>query len=86
MRLLLGPVKLCYDFREPKPSSEVKPLGRPQLMFLDLAWGGQQGQVTYPLFVNAKVVRTVTKPDGQLILREHDTQQLKETFERCRQQ
>ena len=55
-------------------------------MFLDLAWGGQQGQVTYPPFVNGKAVRTVKRPDGQLISRNHDTQQLKETLERCRQQ
>lgn len=28
-------------------------------MFVDLAWGGQQGQVIYPPCVNGKVVRTV---------------------------
>ena len=53
-------------------------------MFLDLAWGGKHGQVTYPPFVNRKVVRTVNKPDGQLILRSHDTQQLEDTLGRCR--
>ena len=55
-------------------------------MFLDLARGGQQGQVTYPPFVNGKAVRTVKKPDGQLIYRNHDSQQLKETVRHCRQQ
>ena len=55
-------------------------------MFLDLAWGGPEGQVTYPPFVNGKAVRTVQSPDGQLILKNHDTQQLKETLRRCRQQ
>jgi len=40
---------------------------RPQVMFLDLAWGGSEGQVTYPPFVNGKAVRTVKNPDGQLI-------------------
>ena len=59
---------------------------RPQVMFLDLAWGGSEGQVTYPPFVNGKAVRTVKNPDGRLILRKHDTQQLKETLRRCRQQ
>lgn len=47
-------------------------------MFLDLAWGGLEGQVTYLPFVNGKVVRTVKNPDGQLIFKHHDTQQLKE--------
>ena len=56
------------------------------MMFLDLAWGGLEGQVTYPPFVNNKAVRTVKSPDGQLILKSHDTQQLKETLRRCRQQ
>ena len=55
-------------------------------MFLDLAWGGLEGQVTYPPFVNSKVVRTVKNPDGQLILQQHDTQQLKETLRRFRRQ
>ena len=73
-------------FRERKPDCEVRPSERPQVMFLDLAWGGQQGQVTYPPFVNGKAVRTVKKPDGQLISRKHDTQQLKETLGRCRRQ
>ena len=56
------------------------------IMFLDLAWGGQQWQVIYPPFVNGKAVRTVKNPDGQLIFRSHDTQQLKETLGRCRRQ
>ncbi|KAL3161583.1 hypothetical protein ABBQ32_010444 [Trebouxia sp. C0010 RCD-2024] len=72
--------------RERKPDCEVRPSERPQVMFLDLAWGGQQGQVTYPPFVNGKAVRTVKKPDGQLISRKHDTLQLKETLGRCRRQ
>ena len=55
-------------------------------MFLDLAWGGQQGQVIYPPFVNGKAVRTVKQPDGQQICRNHDTQQLRETLRRCRPQ
>ena len=55
-------------------------------MFLDLAWGGLEGQVTYPPFVNGKAVRTVENPDGRPIFRNHDTQQLKETLKRCRQQ
>ena len=55
-------------------------------MFLDLAWGGLEGQVTYPPFVNGKTVRTVKIPDGQPSFRTHDTQQLLETFRRCRQQ
>ena len=53
-------------------------------MFLDLAWGGTEGQVTYPPFVNRKAVRTVLNPDGQLILRQHDTQQLTDTLRRVR--
>ena len=55
-------------------------------MFLDLAWGGPEGHITYPPFVNGKVVCTVKNPDGQRILRKHDTQQLKETLRHCRQQ
>lgn len=73
-------------FRERKPDCEVRPSERPQVMFLDLAWGGQQGQVTYPPFVNGKAVRTVKNPDGQLILENHDTRQLKDTLRRCRPQ
>ena len=55
-------------------------------MFVVLAWGGLEGQVTYPPFVNRKAVRTVKNPDGQLILQSHDTQQLKETLRRYRRQ
>ncbi|KAL3156250.1 hypothetical protein ABBQ32_012525 [Trebouxia sp. C0010 RCD-2024] len=33
-----------HGFRERKPDCEVRPSERPQVMFLDLAWGGQQGQ------------------------------------------
>ena len=55
-------------------------------MFLDLAWGGSAGQVTYPPFVNGKAVHTVKNPDGQPIFQKHDTQQLRETLRRCRQQ
>jgi len=54
-------------------------------MFLDLAWDGPEGHITYPPFVNRKAVRTVKNPDGRPILRKHDTQQLKETLRRCRQ-
>ena len=86
LRLTACPVSLDAVFRVRKPDSEVRPLERPQVMFLDLAWGGQQGQVIYPPFVNGKAVRTVKKPDGQLIFRNHDSQQLKETLGRCRQQ
>ena len=57
---------------------------RPQVMFLDLAWGGKKSSVTYPPFVNGKVVRTVSKPDGQPILQDHDVEQLKDTTVRCR--
>ncbi len=49
-------------------------------MSLDLAWGGPEGHITYPPFVNGKVVCTA---DGRPILRKHDTQQLKETLRRC---
>ena len=55
-------------------------------MFLDLAWGGLQGKVIYPPFVNGNVVRTVRDPDGQPITRAHDNEQLKETLRRCRPQ
>lgn len=48
-------------------------------------WGALEGQVTYPPFVNSKAVLTVPDPDGQPLLRSHDTQQLKETIRRCRQ-
>ena len=86
LRLTACPVSLDDGFKERKPDCAVKPLERPQFIFLDLAWSGQQGQVIYPPFVNGKAVRTVKRPDGQLISRNHDTQQLKETLGRCRQQ
>ena len=75
------PSQSVFGFRNGVRSSE-----RPEMMFLDLAWGGLEEQVTYPPFVNGKAVRTVKCPDGQLILRKHDTQQLKETLTRGRQQ
>ena len=73
-------------FREPKSDLGVGSSERPQVMFLDLAWGDVEGQVTYPPSVNSKVVRTVKNPDGQLIFQQHDTQQPKETLRRFRQQ
>ncbi|KAL3156578.1 hypothetical protein ABBQ38_000868 [Trebouxia sp. C0009 RCD-2024] len=39
----------------------------PELKFLDLAWGGLEGQVTYPPFVNSKAVLTVPDPDAQAV-------------------
>ncbi len=68
----------------PKPGLGASPSDRPLIKFLDLAWGGLEGQATYPPFVNGKAVRTVENPDGQPIFRTHDTQQLKETLKRCR--
>lgn len=72
--------------RELGPYLEARSSMRPQVMLLDLAWGGSEGQVTYPPFVNGKAVRTVKNPDGQLILKNHDTRQLKDTLRRCRPQ
>lgn len=68
--------------REPKPCGGLESSEKPQVMFLDLVWGGRQGQVTYPPFVNGKAVTAVKRPDGQLILRDHDTNQLTDTLQR----
>lgn len=76
---------LCVH-RLPESGPGVKALQRPQVMFLDLAWGAQHGQVRYPLFVNSRAVRTDRDPDGQPIVREYDIQQLHETLRLCRQQ
>ncbi len=78
----------CYSLtclQQQEGRTIVRPSEGPQVMFLDLAWGGPEGHITYPPFVNRKAVRTVKNPDGRPILRKHDTQQLKETFRRCRQ-
>lgn len=64
----------------------TNPTDRPEVGFLDLAWGGSHGKVTYPPFVNGKVVCTVKDPDGQPIFRDHDTQQLRETMRRYRRE
>ena len=62
------------------------PSERPEVMFLDLAWGGLEGQATYPPSVNGKIVRSIENPDGKPILKIHDTQQLRQTLRHCRQQ
>lgn len=85
-QLVLRCSQSVFGCRELEPYLGATSSKRPQVMFLDLAWGGSEGQVTYPPFVNGKAVRTVKNPDGQLILKNHDTRQLKETLRRCRQQ
>ncbi len=57
-------------------------------MLLDLAWGDLEGQIPYhllPPFINGKAKPIVKNPDGQRVLRRHDTQQLKTTLKCCRE-
>ena len=44
-----------------------------QLMFVDLAWGGKAGEVTYPAFANPSAIRAVDNPAGKRIEQAHDS-------------
>ena len=57
-----------------------------QIAILDLAWAGTEGKTRYPPFVNPKALRNIKQVDGQLIMQEHDREQLGLNLDRLRTQ
>ncbi len=51
--------------------------------FVDLAWAGKQGTVSYPGFLNANANWPVADPDGKPIEQASDRAQLQQSIKLC---
>ena len=52
--------------------------------FVDLSWGGRQGEAEYPAFVNTSVIRAVEDPAGKPIQQEHDSEHIRRSLRACK--
>lgn len=64
------------DLKAASPGSESANEGRLQICIIDWDWAGPFGETHYPLSMNVKVKRAEGAKPGELILPEHDLQQL----------